>query len=56
MTNRETLDREIRAQDQIIKDDRAGLRSPNTSSGDRLLQRLQIGLRKAITEKLVRRR
>jgi hypothetical protein len=56
MTNRETLDREIRAQDQIIKDDQSGLRSRKTSSGDRILLRLQIGLRKAISEKLVRRR
>lgn len=56
MANRESLDREIRAQGQIIKDDKAGLRSPSTSSGDRILLRLQIGLRKAISEKLARRR
>jgi hypothetical protein len=56
MTNREALDREIRAQGQIIKDDQAGLRSRKTSSGDRILLRLQIGIRKVIAEKLVRKR
>ena len=56
MTNRETLDREICAQGQIIKDDQAGLRSRKTSSGDRILLKLQIGIRKAITAGLMRRR
>jgi hypothetical protein len=56
MTYRESLDREIRAQGQIIKDDQAGLRSRETSSGDRILPRLQIGIRKVIAERLVRKR
>ena len=56
MTNRDTLEREIRAQDQIIKDDQAALRSRKTSAGDRILLRLQIGIRKEIAKKMVRKR
>ena len=56
MTNRETLDRGIRAQGQIIKDDQAGVRSLKTSTGDRILLKLQIGIRTALTVALMKRR
>jgi hypothetical protein len=56
MTNRETLDREIYVQGQIIKDDQAGVRSPKTSTGDRILLKLQIGIRTALTVTLMKRR
>jgi hypothetical protein len=56
MTNRETLDREIYLQGQIIKDDKAGVRSPKTSTGDRILLKLQIGIRTAVTVALMKRR
>jgi hypothetical protein len=56
MTNRETLDREIYIQRRIIKDDQAGVRSPKTSTGDRILLKLQIGIRAAWTVALMKRR
>ena len=56
MTNQETLDREIYAQGRIIQDDQAGVRSPKTSTGDRILLKLQIGIRTALTVALMKRR
>jgi hypothetical protein len=55
-TERETLDREIYALDRIMRDDAAALRSVRTSVGDRMLLKLQIGIRKAMTAGLMRRR
>jgi hypothetical protein len=56
MTNRETLDREVYVLGQIIKDDEAGVRSLKTSTGDRILLKLQIGIRIALTVALMKRR
>jgi len=56
MPNRETLDREVYVQGQIIKDDEAGVRSLKTSTGDRILLKLQIGIRTALTVALMKRR
>jgi len=56
MTNRKAIDREIHAQSQIIKDDEAGVRSPRTSTGDRLLLRMQIEIRTALYAALMKRR
>ena len=56
MTNQEAIDREIYAQSQIIKDDEAGVRSPRTSTGDRLLLRMQIEIRTALYAALLKRR
>lgn len=42
MTNREAIDREIYIQSQISSDDKAGVRSPRTSTGDRVLLRVQM--------------
>ena len=55
MTNQEAIDREIYAQSQIIKDDEAGVRSPRTSTGDRLLLRVQIEIRTALNATLMKR-
>ena len=56
MPNRETLDREVYVQGQMIKDDEAGVRSLKTSTGDRILLKLQIGIRIALTVALMKRR
>jgi hypothetical protein len=56
MPNRETLDREVYVLGQIIKDDEAGVRSLKTSTGDRILLKLQIGIRTALTVALMKRR
>jgi hypothetical protein len=51
MTNRETLDREIYVQGRIIKDDQAEVRSPETSTGDRILLKLQTALTVALMKR-----
>jgi hypothetical protein len=56
MTNWESLDREVHVQGQIIKDDKAAVRSLKTSTGDRILLNLQIGIRTALTVALMKRR
>ena len=56
MASQEALDREIYAQGEIINDDQAGLRSPKTSAGDRILLKAQIVLRRALSEGLMKRR
>ena len=56
MTNQEAIDREIYVQSEIIKDDEAGVRSPRTGTGDRLLLRVQIEIRPALNATLMKRR
>jgi hypothetical protein len=56
MTSGETLDREVYVQGQIIKDDEAGVRSLKTSTDDRILLKLQIGIRTALIVTLMKRR
>jgi hypothetical protein len=56
MAEREALDREIYALERIMETDAAALRSGKTSGTDRILLRLQIGLRGARRRRLLRRR
>ncbi len=55
MTNREAIDLGIYVQSQIVNDYKAGVRSPRTDTGDRLLLRVQIEIRTALNATLMKR-